>query len=855
MHIHVFCIDLLPVGSFASSGGGMRSLQIIRGLEHRGINVTYSLPKDNDAVRENWDFLSASERENAFSRTEPGRLQFDVLNRISPDAAIYMWPSLFTYPKSNRPGVISVYDANGFQNVESALIQAQPSKPTSLRDATISYLNKLACADLVIAGSAAQRAYWSGVASFNADSYQGLEMVEIPYTPWVAPARKPYEPGEPTFYVTGSFLPWNTPENFLQHTVSVIRSRGKGRVVVVGKANPLLAHSARLNEELRALKEENFATVIDALPYDKFSALINGNGVAVDIHAKTLEREFALPIRSMTFLSHGVPLITNNYSNLSDQVRKHDAGWRLDPEDVDGFKGLVANIIDGKEAVGARTKSKNARDLPKAEFDSGTGFDLLIEKIEARRALSIKRPQRYGAMSFFDRKRALSPVVLICTDDMENFLSLRVAIPFDAMYRAGIIGGYVVFSHGRIVLQLGDSARLAKIDVIWVQRGALSCQQLIHDNFEGKYAYDIDDNLLINPSYRAPFAAAWINGIKGFLSGAACVTATTPRLIASLQNAAGIQIEHKTILAPNLTDVVTPRRFSGPPEALLLAASDVVPLTASRTAFFSAVNKFCTARDMPVLYIGTYANTFKELNCDVISTGFLEYNNYRSFLRNENVVAIAPLDTHADYVTQQFIDCKSDIKLVEMGAAGVPGVFSKAAPYSDSPLEVGPLVDCADTKAILDALDHVCGNTDILARVAGESVAAHRIADTAVVDTWARAVDAARLPNPVDLTTILSLFVQSRSAQSPGYALVSENDFNPGDYIALNPDLQEELGGGNLTAYQHYVTKGFSEGRLWFPATSKEDVLSPASVRTWMFNELAEVGKTEEKIRAGSRSN
>lgn len=744
----------------------MRSLQIIRGLEHRGVEVTYSLPKDNDAVRESWSLLSATERENAFSQTEPGRHQFDIINRVAPDAAIYMWPLLFTYPKSAKGGVISVYDANGFQNMKSASLQSQASSPVSLRDMTIAYLNKLSCADIVVAGSAAQKAYWSGIASFNANSYHGLEMVELPYTPWVTPSKKPYDLGEPTFYVTGSFLPWNTPGNFLQHTASVIRSKGKGRVVVVGRGNPLLPHSTKLNEELRVLKNESFATVIDALPYDEFSAMINGSGVAVDIHAKTLEREFALPIRSMTFLSHGVPLITNNYSNLSGYVQRHDAGWRLDPDDVDGFRSLIAGIIDNKEPSKVKNKSKNGRDLMRLEFDSGAGFDLLLEKIEAKRVSSLRRPQRTGSMSFFDKKRVLSPVVLVCTDDMENFLTLRVSIPFDAMYRAGAIAGYVVFSNGQVVSQVGDSARLAKIDVIWVQRGALSCQALIHDNFEGKYVFDIDDNLLISPSYRMPFGAAWISAIKSFLSGAACVTATTPRLVASLQNSSGVQIEHKAVLAPNLTDVVTPRRFSGPPEALLLAASDVVPLTASRSAFFSAINLFCTARGMPVMYIGTYANTFSELTCDVISTGFLSYNNYKSFIRNENVVALAPLDIHADYITQQFINCKSDIKLVEMGSVSVPGVFSNAAPYSDSPLDVGPLVDCADTKAVLDALDYVCGNTDLLARRAADSVAANRIADATVVNTWARALDVARLHRPVELTTILALFVQSRSSQN-----------------------------------------------------------------------------------------
>lgn len=859
MHIHVFCIDILPGKEVTSTGGGLRSQQIISGLRGAGAHVTYSVPKGTDSVREHWDALSAEERENAFcmepSSMIPGRNHLDIVGRLKPDAAVYLWPMAFTYPISMSKPLVTVFDMNGFQNVESALaISALSGSPASIASATHEYLNKISCGDLLIAGSEAQAAYWSGVNSLHLDTFQSLDMIEVPYSPNL-PEAVDYTVGEPTFFSTGSFLPWNSPEGHLEILADLIKRNGRGRLVIVGKANPILPHAHEVNRRIRHLKQHPFVEVHDGMPYERFSKLINGHGVGIDLNSRTFEREFAIPIRTVTFLAHGVPVITNDYSALSNQIGRLEAGWQVSTETTKDFATAVGSILDGTADVEHR--SAQARALVNEQFASKAAFAKLLARIQEKQ--EAKRPRanpflpgvapaespasRSVRVPKLPRK---PPVVLVITDDHENFLQLRVRIPFDAMYHQGKIGGYLVLRHGKIIKSVGNRDDLTKVDVVWVQRGPDSAYGGVMEMFYDRYIYDIDDNLLVSPSYRQPFSPEWRQMIISLLRGAACITSTTPRLIESLQRHSGVQIEHKTLLAPNMTDTVTRRKFAAAPEALLLASSDVIALTASRLSFFSAISKFCVSRDIPLVYMGTPNNLLSEVKTRVVTTGFLDYESYRAFLRNRNVIAIAPLETKGDYLTSEFINSKSDIKMVEFGAAGIPAVFAKAVPYTDSPLSVGPTVDCSDEKAVHDGLDRAYDDADTFSLEANQIVAEHRMADDVAVTLWGRAIDAARLAVPVGIPQILAQVGAANGAKRKTIA-VPEEYFNENDYLAMNPDVCEAVTLGRETAYSHYQNYGAFEGRQWFPGTppSSSGPLIAARFRDFILNEPARVDELE----------
>jgi len=217
------------------------------------------------------------------------------------------------------------------------------------------------------------------------------------------------------------------------------------------------------------------------------------------------------------------------------------------------------------------------------------------------------------------------------------------------------------------------------------------------------------------------------------------------------------------MIAPNLTDSVSARQFTGPPVGLLLAASDALPITTSRPGFLKGVQHFCTTRSIPLIYMGPGANDFSDLGCDVINIGMMSYDRYRTELRTRNLMAVAPLELRGDRRTIEFVSCKSDIKMVEFGAAGIPGVYAKAPPYADSPLQVGPMVDCGDEAELVAALQAVAGDADRISADANQSVANLRLAEKVVAVSWGRAVEAGRMSQPMDISTIVKALDASRN--------------------------------------------------------------------------------------------
>jgi glycosyltransferase involved in cell wall biosynthesis len=79
-------------------------------------------------------------------------------------------------------------------------------------------------------------------------------------------------------------------------------------------------------------------------------------------------------------------------------------------------------------------------------------------------------------------------------------------------------------------------------------------------------------------------------------------------------------------------------------------------------------------------------------------------------------MAIAPLEDDA------FTRCKSDLKYLDYGALGIPGVFSDVKPYRDSVRhrETG-LLAANDEKAWADALEEIVSDTALRARLAASA--------------------------------------------------------------------------------------------------------------------------------------
>src|SRR5712671_6908727 len=103
MHVHVFTVDVLPFENLICSGGGLRSWQFINGLQQLGAEVTYSMPAGASLVKQQWDRLTAEQRENCYSH-DRGRRLIDVIHKFKPDVAFVLWPLAFWNTSNIKDG-------------------------------------------------------------------------------------------------------------------------------------------------------------------------------------------------------------------------------------------------------------------------------------------------------------------------------------------------------------------------------------------------------------------------------------------------------------------------------------------------------------------------------------------------------------------------------------------------------------------------------------------------------------------------------------------------------------------------------------------------------------------------------
>jgi hypothetical protein len=395
-------------------------------------------------------------------------------------------------------------------------------------------------------------------------------------------------------------------------------------------------------------------------------------------------------------------------------------------------------------------------------------------------------------------RRNHPPCVLIITDDVENFLELRVRIPFDAMVKAGLIRGYHVLHRGRLSRSIGTPIEIDRIDVVWVQRVPDRNVLFLIDALAGKFVYDLDDNLLVSPAYQR-FSHTVTEIVRSLLRESKIVSATNARLLNSLQKRSGTKLDAKSVITPNLAEDVDVLHGGKDPSSLLLAMSGPLPLTTSYDGFVRGVKLFIDRRNLPIVYIGSDMNDFSTLGVSVQAMGMLDYRTYRDVLRRHNAMAIAPLEWRGDPATQEFVDCKSDVKMVDFGSLGVPAVYADVAPYQDTPLRCGPLVDMSDDRAVAEALEGVFRESAEVKITAEKSVRQHRLALTSVSETWFRAVDAGRLSEPLSLENLLKLEAGYAALSLPAESQLSVlRDRHLGRSRTINSDALRFSDSGSL---------------------------------------------------------
>jgi hypothetical protein len=796
--IHVFAIDWVPAKTDIASGGGLRSLQIIEALREAGHKVSYSIPANCRKIR----VLGRDHRQFRNIEIHDSNNQIDLLRKLQPEVVIWTPPLIRTIPFTGSGELVHVCDLLGLPHVEAAM--GAPGLEKVQRERLVALCSG---AGLVLTGSEEQHGYWlSELTRVGAEPATAV----VPYAlPASLIGRGVTGTSRLTrLHVTGMVYAWSTSVALLGRVAEwVARRRNMSLSIIVG-TDPGGATDRSVLKELKAIAARRGTEMAGEVSFADAMADYRAGSLSLDIYEPNLERRMAVPIRTVNALAHGVPVLSTIDGTLTRRLRAEGAGIVATDQPEDSIEAALDRLA-ALPANGFANMARAARAFAKREYSaqavSATLTAAVAEAIErhatARRSWGVHMPQetRQGH-------------VLVISNVEPHHRELRVEVPLGALFGRQLISGYTIWSRGDFRFSTGSNVSDQIFDAIWVQREISPDVAIALATLGRPFVYDIDDNLLVSPSFRHPFSFEAMQTVRNLVVNSTILSCSTARLAQLLHSEAGTHLIGKAMVTPNLLREQPGPRVTGTPRFLVWVSSDTPALTDSRLSVIKAIRDFLLSFGLKLICLGSEPpDLLTESDIEIMHIRHIPYGSYLSTLRSLAPAILAcPLETASDAATGDFIAGKSDVKLLEALASGLTGVFSRAPPYRDTDLPE-PIL-CDNTYA---------GWFEGLRRAwetcerggAAQAVPPERCANDIGVRPWLEAVRAVRLQRPLHCNEFRNALTLMRGRY--GRRLLSEAEFEEDFYLTTYPDVQLAI--QNMTvrnAYAHYLADGFGEGRL-----------------------------------------
>jgi glycosyltransferase involved in cell wall biosynthesis len=364
--------DILPYPGFPTTGAGLRAWGLAKGLESRRHEVLLAMPqsfikKTQDIPAKTASLLYVSKELNIFIR------------RHRPDVVIlqHWWLAKFLEESIEVPLVI---DLHGPLLLETQF-QANPALE-KLRQDKIMALHR---SDFFTCAGEKQRYYfeaWLLMAGFDLRQ-DIIHSIPVSLSPEF-PERK--SQGESIFVYGGVFLPWQDPALGLTTLIECLEEKKTGILKFFGGKHPIVAVPTTNFDKLRQrLQHSSRVHIQPMIPRDQLIREYCQAHIAIDIMQRNAERELAFTTRTVEYLWCGLPVIYNDYSELSEYIRAYNAGWIVDPKDKEAIKGVIEEILEYPELVEER--SRNAQQLVQERLT----WDKTIDPLDAFCRNPVKR--------------------------------------------------------------------------------------------------------------------------------------------------------------------------------------------------------------------------------------------------------------------------------------------------------------------------------------------------------------------------------------------------------------------------------------------------------------------------------
>lgn len=333
-------------------GSGLRAWSIGQGLAARGHDVAFSMP--DRAIRKRAKIPSEA-RELAWGMQPLA----DVVVRSNADVAVFCgWP-IIDRIEGGALSVPLVLDQHGPHLLERRYSSAGDADQNAREK-----VRALSKADYFTCAGTKQLAYfdpWLAEAGWTHEQRRE-RTAAIPVSLDPELPRPKHRDGDVVFVYGGVFLPWQDPSRSLLQLAAELDRRGAGRLRVFGGPHPIYDVGTGVFQRLTAELDRSTRVALEGMvEHRSLIREYRRAHVAVDLMSRNPERELAFTTRTVEYLWCGLPVIHNDYSELSASISRYDAGWTIDPDDAGAFGGVLDEIFADRELV--ERKSTNAQRL------------------------------------------------------------------------------------------------------------------------------------------------------------------------------------------------------------------------------------------------------------------------------------------------------------------------------------------------------------------------------------------------------------------------------------------------------------------------------------------------------------
>jgi len=351
----VFCSDVLPLKGMATSGGGLRSWQIVQGLLAHGFEVAYSMPEGCYLSRIFREQIPPEARERLWNPFN----QEQIIEKEKPDVIILTKPALKFWQKNYE--IPLALDFHGPDIIEFEQM-VRGREPLGRQHRIISKLRTIAEADFFTCAGRRQRYYFM---AFLLMAGVALDELEIHFMPVaMSDELPPHQPDleHRSIIFAGGFYPWLNPMPSLLDLAQCLGSVNNCYLEIFGGSHETNPEEKRQFDAFEEEMEKNpIVTFHGTISRDQLLKWYQKAYVAFELMPSNPEREMAFTTRTVEFMWAGLPVIYNDYAELSDLIRQNQAGWLVSPGNISQLQEVVKLVAEDTDAV--RRASTNAQRL------------------------------------------------------------------------------------------------------------------------------------------------------------------------------------------------------------------------------------------------------------------------------------------------------------------------------------------------------------------------------------------------------------------------------------------------------------------------------------------------------------